>query len=149
MSWLLFQTVGALIAVLALMFGVAWVMKRYLRLPGLRGSDLVEVEVLGHRALQPKQSVYVLKVLNKVLVIGSGDGGMRTLSVIEDEEVLRQLTAARIQEETRFDGFTRRSRKASGSPQTFADFLSMNMRSKSARRFGGFIPFSWFGRRGN
>jgi flagellar biogenesis protein FliO len=149
MGWLLFQTVISLVAVLALMFGVVWILKRFVRLPGFRNADIVEVEVLGQRVLQPKQAVFVIKVLNKIMVVGAGEGGMRTLSTIEDEDVLRQITAARIHDETQFTGFTRRARTSGAAPQTFAEFLATSMRPGSSRRRSAFTPFSWFGRRGN
>ncbi len=126
MGWLLLKTAFSLAGVLALMLAVIWLLKRSLA-DGRRGSSgIVEVEVLAQKSLQPKRSVVVLKVLNKVLVVGSSDEGLRTLAEIDDDDVLRELTAARIQQETGFGGLIRRSDAMQQSP-SFAAALAASI----------------------
>ncbi len=126
MGWLLLKTTLSLAGVLALMLAVIWLLKRYLMDGRHTGAGIVEVEILAQKPLQPKRSVVVLRVLNKVLVVGSSDEGLRTLAEIEDDDVLRELTAARIQEETGFTGLTRRADAIQRTP-SFAAALSASI----------------------
>jgi|GEM_PF-2408277 flagellar biosynthetic protein FliO len=140
MGWLLLKTVASLLGVLALMVAVVWAIKRFVVENRSRGGNIVEIDILGQRALQPKRSILVVQVLNKVLVVGNTEEGMRTLTEIDDEDVLRQLTAARIQEETRYEGFVRKGDLQERQAKTFADFLVQNMglmKSRIVRRRKG------------
>jgi flagellar biosynthetic protein FliO len=140
MTWLLVKTLLSLFAVLGLMIAVAWAVKKYILDGRMRGSNMVEIDVLGQRMLQPKRSIFVVKVLNKILVVGTTETGMNTLSEIDDDDVLQQVTVARLQDEIRFEGLTRRSEKEMPAPQTFADYLAQNLgmtKTKIHRRKGG------------
>ena len=87
----LFKTLVALVAVLGLMVGAAYLFRKYLHAgPGSR-SDVLEIEVLSQRMLQPKRSLYVVKVLNKVMVLGSSENGFQPLGEIDDDQIIRSL----------------------------------------------------------
>lgn len=88
MEWILVKTVFSLLAVLALMAGVVVVLKKYVYQSGPRSSSSVAIEVLGQRALHPKRSIVVVKVLRTVLVVGMSEQGLQTLATIDDEESL-------------------------------------------------------------
>jgi flagellar biosynthetic protein FliO len=140
MTWLLAKTALSLFAVLGLMIAIAWAVKKYVLDGRMRGSNMVEIDLLGQRILQPKRSIFVVKVLNKILVVGTTEAGMNILTEIDDDDVLRQVTVARLQDEMRFEGLTRRSEKETASPQTFADYLAQNLgmaKTKMNRRKGG------------
>jgi len=94
MEWMLIKTVFSLIAVLGLMVAVVFFLKKYFYGSQAIKSSLIEVEVLGQRTLQPKKSVYVLKVLESVLVVGVTDAGMQPLTELTSEG-LRELQEAR------------------------------------------------------
>jgi flagellar protein FliO/FliZ len=91
MEWVLAKTVLSLGLVLGLMFGLVFVLKRYV-LPGrVKSAASIEIDVLAQRTLQPRRSVMVLKVLNKVLVVGMTEQGMTLLTEIADGASLAEL----------------------------------------------------------
>jgi flagellar biogenesis protein FliO len=91
MEWALVKTFFSLVAVLALMVGVVWFLKKtvYGKVQG--GSSLVDIDVLGHRMLQPKRSIFVVKVADKLIVVGVTEAGMHELTEITDAETLRNI----------------------------------------------------------
>ena len=93
--WLqLLKTMAALTGILGLIFGLAYVLKRY-NLTGTRrnsGSD--GWRILGVRALAPKKHVYILEVGTRVLVIGCTDHSMTTLMEITDSDERTKLLDA-------------------------------------------------------
>jgi flagellar biogenesis protein FliO len=91
MEWMLVKTFLSLFAVLALMTGIVLVLKKYAYKGHASDSSVVSVEVLGHRMLTPKRSVHVVRVLNKIIVVGVTEGGMTSLSEIGDDESLREV----------------------------------------------------------
>jgi flagellar biogenesis protein FliO len=91
MEWVLIKTLLSLVLVLALMVGVVVVLKKSMYGRTSKRSSAVDIELLGSRILQPKRSVFVLRVLNKVFVIGSSESGMQTLTEIDDDKSLMQL----------------------------------------------------------
>jgi flagellar biogenesis protein FliO len=56
-------------------------------------SNTVPVELLGMRNFQQKRSVYVLRVLDKVIVVGATDAAMQTLTEIGDAKSMKKLDA--------------------------------------------------------
>ena len=80
MGWLLLQTLASLLGVLALMVGVLFAVKKWLLGPAARTSSAVPIEVVGHRVLQPKRSIYIIEVMGKRLVIGVSEAGLQTLA---------------------------------------------------------------------
>jgi flagellar biogenesis protein FliO len=88
MEWILVKTLLSLSGVIGLMVALMMVAKKYMVAGRPGQSAVVEVEILGQRALQPKRSVFVLKVLNKVIVVGMTEHGMQSLTEIEDADSL-------------------------------------------------------------
>jgi flagellar protein FliO/FliZ len=87
MEGVFLRMVLSLGAVLGLMIGLMYLVKRFV-LPGSSSlRTAVQVEVLGRRALQPKKSVFVVRVAGKVLVLGISEHGMQTLSELSEEDV--------------------------------------------------------------
>lgn len=93
MESILLRMVLSLSAVLALMLGLMYVVKRFV-LPGSASVRMpVQVEVLGKRSLQPKKSVVVVRVAGKVLVLGLSEHGVQTLSELTSEELQASMPA--------------------------------------------------------
>ena len=108
MEWMLVKTFVSLIGVLALMAGIVVVFKKYGYRGQAPGTSVVGVEVLGSRMLAPKRSVHVLKVLNRIIVVGVTEGGMTSLSEIDDDGTLREVEeriAVRTQNPSPFSAF--------------------------------------------
>lgn len=87
MEWMFLKMLLSLGAVLALMFGLVFVLKRFV-LPGGTSADIsVPVQILGRKSLQPKKSVVILKVAERILVVGVSEQGMHMLTELTEEEV--------------------------------------------------------------
>jgi flagellar biogenesis protein FliO len=91
MEFALVKTILSLIAVLGLMVMVVVVLKKVMQSGITRRSDVVDVEILGQRVLQPKRMIYVVKVLNKVLVLSSTEQGISSVGTIDDAATIRSL----------------------------------------------------------
>ena len=95
MEMIIVKTLLSLGAVLALMLGVLYAVRRYVQGSSRTSANRVEVELLGQKTLGPRRSVQVLKVLDRVLVIGISEQGMQALSEFSGEGALRELDARR------------------------------------------------------
>src|SRR5512147_218502 len=84
MALQLLKTVAALAGILGLIFGLAYLVKRF-NLAGPRADGGTEGwRVLGIRALGPKRQIYLLEVGTHILVVGVTDRTMATLTEISD-----------------------------------------------------------------
>jgi flagellar biogenesis protein FliO len=54
-------------------------------------SELVDIQILSQKMLQPKRQLFVVKVLNKVLVVGSTEHGIQALGEIDDASTVQAL----------------------------------------------------------
>ncbi len=87
MEWVVAKMVLSLGAVLLLMYGLVYVLKRFVT-PGATGAHQeVPIDIIGRRALQPKKSVVVMKVAGKVLVVGMTEHGMQTLAELTEDDL--------------------------------------------------------------
>ena len=87
MEWVAAKMVLSLGAVLLLMYGLVYVLKRFF-VPGAAGTQQeISIDIVGRRALQPKKSVVVMKVAGKVLVVGMTEHGMQTLAELTEEDL--------------------------------------------------------------
>lgn len=94
MESILLRMVLSLSAVLALMLGLMYLVKRFV-LPGSASVRMpVQVELLGKRSLQPKKSVVVVRVAGKVLILGLSEHGVQTLSELTNEELQASMPAS-------------------------------------------------------
>ena len=98
------STLAALGVVIGLVFAARWA---YVRMGGtVVARPTSVVEVLSRTAVTPKNHVLLLRVGQRVLVVGdSGGGGLRTLADLDDPEevasVLQSVTAGRETSATR------------------------------------------------
>lgn len=91
-GWLL-STLAALGVVLAIVFGLRWMLKRGgVVSPSVASGSVVEV--LNRTTVAPRSHVVLMRVGQRVLVVSDSSAGMRTLaSVHEPEEVAALLGA--------------------------------------------------------
>jgi flagellar biogenesis protein FliO len=128
MEWIILRTLLSLAAIVALMLGLAYLVKKYLHAgKGVRRS-LIDVELLGHRSLQPRTAVYVIKVLNRVIVVGASEHGMQTLSEITDPEVLASVEDSLMAGSSGPRWFPGVKADGAGGARSFSDFLKMSLR---------------------
>jgi flagellar biogenesis protein FliO len=128
MEWIIVRTLLSLAAIIALMLGLAFVVKKYMHAGKGGRRSLVDVELLGHRSLQPRTAVYVLRVLNRVIVVGTTEHGMQTLSEMSDPETLAAVEQSVNAPAAPARWFPAAKGSAPGSTRSFADALTMSLR---------------------
>ena len=89
MDWLILKTFLTLVFIVALMFGILFVVRKYLYVKPHFADD--NLKVLTSLHLQPKKAVYLVKVFNKVMLVGVSDNSIAALGEITDSEVLHKL----------------------------------------------------------
>ncbi|MFW6108486.1 MAG: FliO/MopB family protein [bacterium] len=87
------RTIGSLAVVIGLIFVTGLVLRRYMsggKAPttSRKVSELVEVTPLGS-----KRYLYLIRVADRLLVVGAGGDGLSLLSEIRDPEVLAQVAS--------------------------------------------------------
>ncbi|HUI29762.1 MAG TPA: flagellar biosynthetic protein FliO [Candidatus Acidoferrales bacterium] len=89
MDWLILKTFLTLVFIIALMFGVLFVVRKYFHArPHFVNNNL---KVLTSLHLQPKKAIYLVRVFNKVMLVGVSDNNIATLGEITDSEILNKL----------------------------------------------------------
>jgi flagellar biosynthetic protein FliO len=105
MDWVVVKSLLSLLAVLALMAAIVFALRKYAFKGQLTNTSMVDLSVLGHRMLGPKRGMYVVKVMNKILVVGVTEGGMTSLGEIDDAQSLRQIDEQLAVQEKPVTGF--------------------------------------------
>lgn len=91
-GWLL-STLAALGVVLAIVFGIRWVLRRGGVVSPSVSSGLV-VEVLSRTTVAPRSHVVLMRVGQRILVVSDSSAGMRTLASVHDAEEVAELLGA-------------------------------------------------------
>jgi flagellar biogenesis protein FliO len=75
-----------LVVVIVVIWGLSVLLKRFVTVRGLASSS-ESLKVLYTLSLTPTRTLYLVRLADRVLLIGSGDGGgLRTLADISDPE---------------------------------------------------------------
>lgn len=93
------NTVGGLIVVLALLLGLAWLVKRYMSVPGISKG---RIQVVGGVSLGPRERAVIVEVDGARLLLGVAQGNVRLLDRLESVDVAQesfQQTLAGAQQE--------------------------------------------------
>jgi flagellar biogenesis protein FliO len=91
-GWFL-STLAALGVVLALVFGLRWILKR----GGVVSTAAPQggvVEVLSRTTVAPRSHVVLMRVGMRILVVSDSPSGMRTLASVHDAEEVAELLGA-------------------------------------------------------
>ncbi|HEX9744011.1 MAG TPA: flagellar biosynthetic protein FliO [bacterium] len=78
-----FKTFASLAVVIGIIYGLSVLMKRFVVARGL-SSTSENLKILYSLSVTPTRTLYVVRFGERILLIGSGEGGMRTLSEITD-----------------------------------------------------------------
>ena len=81
----LFKVLGVLCLILALLFAGLWLLKRFGRRAGLGVFGGSHLKIEGQLALGPKKQVFVVRFLNKHLVLGVTDTSINLLTETDAE----------------------------------------------------------------
>ncbi|WP_260293502.1 flagellar biosynthetic protein FliO [Sedimenticola hydrogenitrophicus] len=79
----LLETAGGLVLILALIFALGWLLRRYGRLPM---SSKGEIAILSGVSLGPRERAVLLRVGTTRLLVGVAPGRVQTLHVLEEGE---------------------------------------------------------------
>lgn len=80
------KALGALLLVLALIVGIAWLARRYLPFLPQNLAKGDQIRILSVRALGPKRSVHLLNVEGHRLLVGSTDSSLTLLKDFDRPE---------------------------------------------------------------
>ena len=89
MDWLILKTFMTLVFIIVLMFGVLIVVKKYFYAKPHFANE--NMKVLTSLHLQPKKAIYLVKVFNKIMLVGVSDNSIAALGEITDFDVLNKL----------------------------------------------------------
>jgi len=84
MGSLVVQMVLSLSAVVLLMVGISYVVKRFGGIPAGAQNKIVNIDILGQKHLQPKCFLYAVRVSETVYVIGSSEQGVQLIGQLDD-----------------------------------------------------------------
>lgn len=79
----LLNMVMGLVVVIALILGLAWVLKKYGRLPN---NNSVDMKVLGGLSLGTREKALLIEVENTRLLVGVTPGHIQTLHILDNTE---------------------------------------------------------------
>ena len=106
------RTFGMFALVLALMFFIFYVFKKYVLKNTIFGGNEKFVQVLGSGFLGPKKSIVMVEVAGEVLVLGISNDNISLLTKIQDEEKIAAIKASR--KESNEGSFWNSSKKNNG-----------------------------------
>lgn len=96
MDWLIFKTFLSLALIIGLMFGILLVVRKFFyakphfineNLRVLTSLSISQKDPFGH----PKKAIYLIKVFNKVMMVGVSDNSISSLGEITDSEIIQKL----------------------------------------------------------
>ena len=89
-----FRIFIGLAVVIFVIWGLSVLLKRFVQVRGL-ASSTESMKVLYTMSLTPTRTLYMIRLGERIILIGAGDGGMRTLAEISEPEevsmILRDL----------------------------------------------------------
>lgn len=89
MGWLLVKTAAFLILIVALILVSVYLLKKYVFGASAFGKNAEWIQVLGQIQIQPKKYLALVRVLDKVLLVGFSDSTMQTLTEFDDPEKIQ------------------------------------------------------------
>ncbi len=92
MDGLVIRAFVTMLTIVGLMFGLLVVVRRYLFSKPRIVND--NMKVLSTISLQPKKSIYLVKIFDKIMLVGVSDNSMAALGEITDGDVLDKLESA-------------------------------------------------------
>ena len=94
MFWMVLKTFGLLIVIIALIILTLSVMRRLIR-PGGNGiSGQNSLKVIGTLFLEPKKGIYLVKVVDRLLILGVTDGSISILEKVAEGPELDRMEKA-------------------------------------------------------
>lgn len=113
MGWLLIKTIGILVLIVVLIIVSVHLLKKYVFNGSGSMKDSGWIQILGQFQIQPKKHLALVKVLDRVLLVGVTDSSIQTLAEFDDlsgvQPMLERLqTGAGSWQESRFFGMIKK-----------------------------------------
>lgn len=91
LGWMLAKTVFSLLLIIALIFGLVFLLKRYFgqQLPGSIGRE--GFQILAKFPVQPKQSLLLVKVFERILLLGVTESSITFLVEFEPNQDIQKI----------------------------------------------------------
>ncbi len=106
----LLQLAGAMLLIIIIIYASVWLMKRYTVGKTPAGGELIKI--VDRRYLNPKQSIYVLKVGEKHILIGATEAGINKLCDVELPPPATLPGTPQKSEGTRFTQFLKQAKES-------------------------------------
>lgn len=106
-----FKMLFALAVVLGVMVGAAYLIKKFFPRNGGAFNDHSLIKVIASRYLGPRNSIMLVEVLGKVIVIGVSPNQISSLATISETDALEKLKNRAVREQ---------------GPPSMIDFLKQN-----------------------
>lgn len=89
-GWMLAKTVFSLLLIIALIFGLLFVARRYLgqQLPGSIGGE--DCQIIAKFPIQPKQSLLLVQVFGRLLLLGVTESSITFLAEFEPNQDIQK-----------------------------------------------------------
>lgn len=92
MDWMVVKAFMTMMIIVGLMFALLIAVRKFLfNKPHLNNDNL---KVLSTLSLQPKKSIFIVKIFNKIMLVGVSDNSMAALGEITDDDTLKMLESA-------------------------------------------------------
>ena len=96
MTTSLLQAFGSLVIVILLVFAILFFVKKfvYKDFTGFSKKANLSFKILSQVSLLPKKSIFLVKVFDRILVVGVTDTAINTLSEINDKGVIEDIESS-------------------------------------------------------
>lgn len=91
MTEVLVKTVMSFGLIVLLIFFLGFFLKKLYPALSVPSDYGIEMKIYRKLQIQPRKSIYLIKVLNKILVIGVSENSMNVLAEINDPEIVRVI----------------------------------------------------------
>jgi len=86
---LVLKTILSFSVVVILMFGFLYGLRKFY--PRLQNPSTASMKIYGRLQIQPRKSIYIVRILNKILILGVAESSISVLSEINDPEMIHIL----------------------------------------------------------
>ena len=94
MVWMILKTFGLLVVIIALIILTLNVMRRFIRPGGGSGRTSDSLKVIGTLFLEPKKGIYLVKVVDRLLILGVTDGSISFLEKVPEGPEMERMVQA-------------------------------------------------------
>ncbi len=92
MDWLVVKTFLTMMLIVGLMFAVLIIVRKYFYSRPQFADD--NMRIITSLSLQPKKSIYLVKMFGKMMIVGVTDNSIAALGEVTDPEALKTIQAA-------------------------------------------------------